>query len=154
VAHFSPAKAIIGVTFYLVAGIGLALLLAYRIPLPFFFNERFAQAIVGIGILFCAVMVIGRLQIILPGGCFFRAGRDGIWYKQVGTLDATPGRPKETRMSWHEVTRWYPHILRMNGMPLWKVIVFETTNGKHPVQIHLYKESQDQIIANIKTASR
>jgi hypothetical protein len=89
VAHFSPAKAVLGATFYVVAGIRLALLLAYRIPLPFLFHERVAQTIVGIGILFCAAMVIGRLQIISPGRCFFRAGRGGIWYKQAGTLDAT-----------------------------------------------------------------
>jgi hypothetical protein len=119
VAHIGRSKLIRGGILYLIAGTGLALFLHannYRIPIGVFDNDRIIPAFFAIGILGCLVSGIGQLWL-LASDCFFRAGRQGIWYKQPPAgLPFAPA--KEFRVAWSDVTKWYPSTFSVNGIPL------------------------------------
>lgn len=147
VAHLSRLKLAAGGTLYMVAGIAVLLIL----PAP----DSFERVIGMIGTGFCLVMGLDRLWMVLFGRWFFRVSQDAIWYRQApGVTPLWPAR--EVRIPWPEVTKWYPYSFRLNGIPVYRAIVFETFNRethglrKHKVLLHPYGERTREIVANIK----
>jgi tetratricopeptide (TPR) repeat protein len=146
VAHLSRSKLAWSAALYGMLGIGIFLFLRaqdFRIPSRLLGSDRVLPAFFAIGILVAVYEMAGRLGLLPAGRCFFRAGPEGIWYRQPPS--GLPLPAKEARIPWSEVTKWYPAA---------KTIVFEThTAGKRRILTYAYRENQEQIAANLRAAN-
>jgi hypothetical protein len=162
VAHVSRPKLIRGAILYVILGFAMWLTVSmndYRIPMRGIIdNDRIIPWFLGFGALWSLFEAASRLWLLPTSRCFFRAGREGIWYKQP-PMGMAFAPAKEVRLAWTDVIEWRPYVLRINGIPTMRTITFDTFNRdsmvrrKYGIATHPFKENQDQIVANIQAAA-
>ena len=87
---------------------------------------------------------IFRLRLAASGKCYLRAGPEGVWWR-IGTY--------ETRLSWSQIRKWYPHTLLYVLVPVTRQIRFEVETNTYSIDTYYFAEKQGQIARNITAAA-
>lgn len=90
--------------------------------------------------------------------CWLKAGPEGISCRVPGNARRSAwyfGYDLEERfVPWTDVTRWYEHVSKVNGIPMSRRLVFETKRGRNLTLEGVYfSESIDRISGNISAAA-
>jgi len=95
----------------------------------------------------------------MGGSWYLRAGPGGVAYR-------LPGRSRwksllfgqgviEGAMRWDQITRWYPFVVTMNGIPTASVIVFQCADGGSVRANTIYfAESREQLVQNVSSVAQ
>ena len=125
-------------------------------------SDVWIPAFVGVPMLLVAWLFLAtavRRLRATRGSWYLRAGTGGVAYRLPGSA-----RWKsllfdqgviEGVLRWDQITRWYPFVITMNGIPTASVIVFQrSAGGSVRADTIYFAESRAQIAENISAVAR
>jgi hypothetical protein len=102
---------------------------------------------------------VRRLQEAFQGGCYLRAGPNGIALRVPGnptwsSLRLTY-RMMEAELPWSKIKQYHPWVRRVNGIPTSSQVRFELAGGGwYYIDMAYFRESRQQVVANITAAAK
>jgi hypothetical protein len=109
-----------------------------------------------VGLLFAA-KAVRRFRAAGDKRIYLRAGPDGVVIgmpsSKISNMVRLGYRFVVHEMKWNEIRTWYPHVIRVNGIPTDRSLVFEGTEGwKLSVPLLFFGGSQRQITDDLQRA--
>ena len=97
-------------------------------------------------VLYCLRDIVNRIRMVISGECKFQIGAQGVRVRRASS---------EVNLPWNDVQKWYPSRRFFNGLETYREIVFlRSDNQKLEVDVFCFRESQEEIVANIRSAIR
>jgi hypothetical protein len=102
-------------------------------------------------------LAVRRFRAAVQHDCFLRSGPAGVWFRIPGSLKWSTllfgYRMMQCYLPWEEVTKWYPYLRTINGIPSESEIVFETIRGTYRIPTMYFLESRQEIANAIGRAT-
>ena len=145
--------------------LGLAALAAAFVAVPMFIIEEKASW----GLMVMGVMPLGigwgmfsggvrTLRQNFSGDWLVAAGREGIALRvpgpsRAGSLWLTYS-VHDVVLPWADIRSFYPHVFKVNGIPMSRQLYIETADGRYEVPGFLFTEPPADMAARIEAVSR
>jgi hypothetical protein len=100
---------------------------------------------------------VRRFRAGVQHDCFLRSGPAGVWFRIPGSLKWSAllfrYRMLQCYLPWEEMTKWYPYLRTINGIPSESEIVFETVRGTYRIATMYFRQSRQEIANAIGRAA-